>query len=102
MNTSDKKYVVLRGIAELNEFYSLNVPGVDQTKLADGTVAYDVIAFVDTTSEAERILFGDKLQDQRSTFDQLVSVLALANRSGHYDAADHLKKELDRWARTTK
>jgi len=36
-------------------------------------------------------------QDQRSTFDQLLSLLELANKNGLYDAADWLQRELDSW-----
>jgi len=36
------------------------------------------------------------VQDQRSTHDQLVDLVDIANKNGKYDAADWLKRELER------
>lgn len=37
------------------------------------------------------------MPDQRSTFDQLLTLRELANKNGLYDAADWLKGRLDKW-----
>lgn len=37
---------------------------------------------------------GRKMNDQRSVTDQLWSLVDLANKNGHYDAADWLKNRL--------
>lgn len=52
--TTDKKFVILRGIEKGNRFFTTNVPGIDPTKLKDGTVAYTV----DSVEEAQVFLFG--------------------------------------------
>lgn len=39
----------------------------------------------------------DEGQDQRSTYDQVVTLHQLANKQGLYDAADWVKKHLERW-----
>ena len=54
----------------------------------------------------ERLMFTDtqkmrklmeSVPDQRSTYDQLVSLHELANQNGLYDAADWLKSQLEQW-----
>jgi hypothetical protein len=47
------KFVILRGRAEGNRFYTTYVEGLDSTKLADGTVAYDIMSYADTAAEAQ-------------------------------------------------
>lgn len=37
----------------------------------------------------------DAMPDQRSTYDQLVTLHALANEHKLYDAADHVKRDLE-------
>jgi len=52
------KYVVLRGIRDKNVFYTTNTPGQDPRFLsleAGGHLAYDILAYTMTQSEAETI-----------------------------------------------
>jgi len=49
------KLVVLRGLEKGNVFWSIYQEGDDPTLLADGTVAYEVIAYPATDEEAVRI-----------------------------------------------
>lgn len=51
-----KKYVVLRGIAKGNQFYTTNAG--DVTRLADGTTAYVALAYFDTIEECQKFLYG--------------------------------------------
>lgn len=53
---TDAPWVILRGIQEGNRFFSDNIPGVDPTKLKDGTTAYTVIGYADTVAEAQKML----------------------------------------------
>lgn len=39
----------------------------------------------------------ESMPDQRSTYEQLVSLYRLANQNGLYDAADWLKVQLEQW-----
>ncbi len=39
----------------------------------------------------------ESMPDQRSKYDQLVSLHELANQNGLYDAADWLKSQLEQW-----
>ncbi len=54
-NTDNKQFVVLRCIAGGNIFYSMSHErGHDHSKLANGEVAYHVIAFCDSIDEAKQ------------------------------------------------
>ncbi len=48
-------FVILRGLREGNIFITSHTPGRDETKLLDGTVAYEVIDFAADMEEAQRI-----------------------------------------------
>ena len=41
-----------------SSFFTTYTEGEDPTKLADGTVAYEIIDFADTVSEAQIKLYG--------------------------------------------
>lgn len=58
------KYVILRGLEHGNRFFTTNDPAQDQTKLADGTVAYEVIGYADTIREAQTKLYGYSTTDR--------------------------------------
>jgi len=59
MKKSTKKYVLLEGIENFNRFYSSNTDD-DPTKLFDGTVAYRIIGYADTSEEAQMELTSKK------------------------------------------
>jgi hypothetical protein len=52
------KFILLRGIERGNIFFSANNPNRDQTKLIDGTVAYEIIGYANSTKEAQTKLYG--------------------------------------------
>lgn len=52
------KYAIFKGLQEGNKFFSTNCPNEDQTKLADGTVAYEIIGYANSIGEAQVKLFG--------------------------------------------
>lgn len=55
-----KKYTILRGIEKGNRFFCLtgNETPEDIVKLADGTVAYEIIGDGDTVAECQIKLYG--------------------------------------------
>lgn len=55
MANKDSKYIILKGIEQGNVFWSTNTPNEsekDRTKLADGTIAYEILGYADTEQEA--------------------------------------------------
>ena len=54
------KYIVLRNIDARTVFWSTYDPdeNKDCTRLNDGTLAYEVVAIVDTPEEAKKMCFG--------------------------------------------
>jgi hypothetical protein len=52
------KYALFKGIQMGNIFFSANSPGEDMTKLADGTLAYEIIGYADSSEEAQCKLYG--------------------------------------------
>ena len=56
--TTPSKYVILEGIKQGNRFFSINNPDKDQTKLIDGTLAYRIIGYANSTDEAQMKLSG--------------------------------------------
>ena len=52
------KFALFRGIKNRNQFYSTNCPNEDQTRLADGTIAYTIIGYANTSGEAQVKLNG--------------------------------------------
>ena len=52
------KYVLLEGIEERNRFFSPHNPNRDETKLDDGTVAYNILGYTNTIEEAQMELYG--------------------------------------------
>ena len=52
------KYVSLEGIEMGNRFWSGNDPDRDQTKLANGEVAYRILGYADTPEDAIEITQG--------------------------------------------
>jgi hypothetical protein len=57
------KYVILEGIDAGNRFFTANTQGKDQTRLADGTVAYTVLGYANTIREAQIFLYGVSFTD---------------------------------------
>lgn len=57
MATEKSPFVILRGVAHGNRFFSCN-NGSDPTKLTDGTVGYTILGYADTVEEAQIALFG--------------------------------------------
>lgn len=55
INSQGKPFVVLRGLAQGNVFWSCSQLGEDPTKLTDGTVAYEVIGYCDTDTDAKEL-----------------------------------------------
>lgn len=54
-----KKYVLLQGLELGNQFFSIaSTDGYDDTKLLDGTVAYRIIGYAATVTEAQVKLYG--------------------------------------------
>lgn len=51
--TSDKKFVVLRGLEHGNVFWSSNKPDNDPRFLANGEEAYEVLLFTNDEEEAK-------------------------------------------------
>jgi hypothetical protein len=49
------EYVILEGIKEGNRFYTSHTEGTDETKLANGKVAYKIIGYANTDEEAQRM-----------------------------------------------
>jgi hypothetical protein len=47
---------VIPGVNKGQQFFSINHPEEDQTKLLDGTVAYEIIGYADTEEEAQQKL----------------------------------------------
>ena len=58
-NIDDKPYVVLRAIDNGNVFYSSTLKGEDPTRLANGIVAYTVIAYCDSIEEAQQAIVSE-------------------------------------------
>ena len=59
MTDPRKKYTIFRSIEKGNRFFTLtNFLVEDQTKLFDGTVAYEILGYADTIKEAQIFLFG--------------------------------------------
>ena len=58
-------FAVFEGLKEGNRFYSTNCPEEDQTKLADGTVAYKIIGYANTHEEALAIINSDGKEQVR-------------------------------------
>lgn len=56
--SSQAKYIILRGIDAGNRFFTTNTPGRDQTRLASGEVAYEVLGFANSIREAQIFLYG--------------------------------------------
>jgi len=70
MNDDNKPLVILKNISNHPLyggccFFSENTPGRDLTKLDDGTVAYEVVGYVDTNEEAQEII-----KDRQPHFEQ--------------------------------
>lgn len=53
-------YILLRALDRPLSFgfITTNVPGQDQTKLWDDTVAYEILGYADSVGEAQVKLFG--------------------------------------------
>jgi hypothetical protein len=49
------KYVALRGIEKGNMFYSMHLPASDETRLADGTLAYEILGYANTDEDARKL-----------------------------------------------
>ena len=58
--TEDSKNVILRGIREGNRFFTSysKTRGDQPTKLLDGTIAYQVLGYTETSEAAQLYLFG--------------------------------------------
>jgi hypothetical protein len=52
------QFIILQGLVEGNRFFTDHVKGKDQTKLADGSLAYRVIGYAETVEEAQTKLYG--------------------------------------------
>lgn len=70
MHNPDKaktaEYILLRGLEHGNRFITRNDPSIDQTKLADGTLAYEIFGYADTITEAQYFLHGGSASADRS------------------------------------
>lgn len=55
VNSEGKPFVVLRSLDQGNVFWSTSKLDDDPTKLVDGTVAYAVIGYCDTDTEAKEL-----------------------------------------------
>ena len=55
--TASTRFVILRGLVNNNRFFT-SYSGEDPTKLADGTVGYEVIGYASTVEEAQIELYG--------------------------------------------
>lgn len=53
---SSKKFVILHGFTHNNTFFTTNTPGKDQTKLKDGTVAYEVLGYHNTVEGSQDMI----------------------------------------------
>ena len=51
--------VVLEGLKDQNRFYSTNTQGEDPTIVNDGSVAYKVLAYCETSDEAQAVIEAD-------------------------------------------
>lgn len=58
MSDNSKPFVCLRSKETGDKFFTMNQVGSDPTKLLDGTVAYSIIGYADSVSEAQKILYG--------------------------------------------
>lgn len=61
------KYILLRGLERGNKFFTMNVPGEtedEKCRLADGTLAYEIIGYAGTIREAQMKLYGYASTDQ--------------------------------------
>lgn len=56
INHEGKPFVVLRGLVLGNKFYSCSSKGDNPIVMANGAVAYELVAYCDTSEEAQRIL----------------------------------------------
>jgi hypothetical protein len=54
---SGPQFVILEGIQDKNAFFTTR-ERTDMTTLADGTIAYRVLAYCDTVEEAQTFLYG--------------------------------------------
>ena len=54
---SSLPFVMLEGIKIRNRFITCNVPGEDQTKLANGEVSYIILGYASTIKEAQANLY---------------------------------------------
>jgi hypothetical protein len=55
---ANTQFIILSGLEEGNRFFTMYQPGVDATKLNDGTVAYEILGYAATTKKAQDFLFG--------------------------------------------
>jgi hypothetical protein len=55
------RFVILRGVMQENfwdTFFTGTAPGMDPTTLDNGQVAYRILGYADTISEAQRFIYG--------------------------------------------
>lgn len=58
MADRDKKYILLQNKEHpFMKFFTTNNPGIDQTTLVCGTIAYRVLGYADTIEEAQQMLY---------------------------------------------
>lgn len=66
------RYVILRGIAWGNRFFSTHNPDGDERYLVTGELAYDILGYAETVYDAQKFLYGeivaDNLARQRVTW----------------------------------
>ena len=80
-----KKFVILEGIEEGNRFFSTHTPGEDETRLADGTLAYRILGYADTIAEAQLRLHGQVTSNEdipADVFNGEMKRVMLANAYG--------------------
>lgn len=57
-HTDNPKFTLFEGLEYRNRFFSMHTPDKDETRLADGTVAYKILGYANTVEEAQRKLYG--------------------------------------------
>lgn len=69
------KFVCLEGIKYKNRFYTTNDTSKEPTKLANGTTAYNILGYADTSEKALEILHGPNYNDPMERFKRTVGYL---------------------------
>src|SRR6056300_618306 len=72
----------LEGIEDGNRFFTKNMPDKDQTRLYDGTVAYRILGYANTSEEAHEIIGKDHLrQGIVSEMSRIASVIGMEDEN---------------------